>query len=192
MKNHDEELLDQATRAMRTAAPDGGELSDSAEKVAGRLGIAFADDANAIKSCEDMRPLLDAYRAGTLSVGQTLLVEAHLHECGVCYRRFRGVGAVNWSAPKVMPARTKVRPWAMAWAMAASLAVAAAGLFVYQAYWKVPPGVRAEVQSIDGSASLITDSGDRLMNAGAQLHEGDVLRTSGGSHAVLRLADGST
>jgi len=192
MKNHDEELLDQATRAMRTAAPDGGELSDSAEKVAGRLGIAFADDANAIKSCEDMRPLLDAYRAGTLSVGQTLLVEAHLHECGVCYRRFRGVGAVNWSAPKVMPARTKVRPWTMAWAMAASLAVAAAGLFVYQAYWKVPPGVRAEVQSIDGSASLITDSGDRLMNAGAQLHEGDVLRTSGGSHAVLRLADGST
>jgi hypothetical protein len=192
MKNHDEEMLDQATRAMRAVAPDAGELSASAEKVAGRLGIAFAENSEAIESCADMRPLLDAYRAGTLSVGQTLLVEAHLHECGTCYRRFRGVDAVNWSAPKVVPVRTTVRPRTMAWAMAASLAVAAAGLFVYRAYWQIPPGVRAEVQSIDGSASLITDSGDRLMNAGAQLHEGDVLRTSGGSHAVLRLTDGST
>lgn len=192
MKNQNEELLDRATQAMRVAAPDALELSASAEKVAGRLGIAFADNTDAIENCEDMRPLLDAYRAGTLSVGQTLLVEAHLRECGLCYRRFRGVGAVNWSAPKVMPVRSKVSSRTMAWAMAASLAVAAAGLFMYQAYWQVPPGVRAEVQSIDGSASLITDSGDRLMNAGAQLHEGDVLRTSGGSHAVLRLADGST
>ena len=48
------------------------------------------------------------------------------------------------------------------------------------------------MQSIDGSASLITDSGDRLLAAGAELKEGDELRTSGGSHAVLRLADGST
>ncbi|HEY1578825.1 MAG TPA: FecR domain-containing protein [Terracidiphilus sp.] len=193
MKHEDEVLLDRATQAMCTAAPDAGELSASAEKVAGRLGIAFAENADAIQSCEDMRPLLDAYRTGTLSVGRNLLVEAHLRECSVCYRRFHsGSAALNWSAPRVMPARAKVRPMAMAWAMAASLAVAALGLFAYQAYWKVPAGVRAEVQSIDGSASLITDGGDRLLAAGAQLHEGDLLRTSGGSHAVLRLADGST
>ena len=66
MKNHDEILLDEATQAMRTAAPDAGELSTSAEKVAGRLGIAFAENNDAIESCEDMRPLLDGYRAGTL------------------------------------------------------------------------------------------------------------------------------
>lgn len=192
MKHEDEVLLNRATEAMRTSAPDAGELSASAEKVAGRLGIVFADNMEAIQNCEDMRPLLDAYRTGTLSVGRNLLVEAHLRECSVCYRRFHsGSSALNWSAPRVMPARAKVRPMAMAWAMAASLAVAAAGLFVYQAYWKVPAGVRAEVQSIDGSASLITDSGDRILAAGAQLHEGDLLRTSGGSHAVLRLADGS-
>jgi hypothetical protein len=193
MKNQDEILLDQATLAMRSAAPDASELSAAAEKVAGRLGIAFAENADAIESCEDMRPLLDAYRVGTLPLTRALLVEAHLRECAVCFRRLRsGSGAVNWSAPKAMPVRTKVRPLAVAWAMAASLAMAAGGLFVYQAYWQVPPGVRAEVQSIDGSASLITDSGDRLLSPGAQLHEGDVLRTSGASHAVVRLADGST
>jgi hypothetical protein len=193
MTNHDEILLNEATRAMRTDVPDAGELSASAEKVAGRLGIAFAENTDAIENCEDMRPLLDAYRAGTLPLTRSLLVEAHVRECAVCFRRVRsGSGAVNWSAPKVMPARAKVRPLAVAWAMAASLAVAAAGLFVYQAYWQIPQGVRAEVQSIDGSASLITDSGDRLLAPGAQLHEGDVLRTGGGSHAVVRLADGST
>jgi ferric-dicitrate binding protein FerR (iron transport regulator) len=193
MKNHDEILLDEATQAMRAAGPDANELSASAEKVAGRLGIAFAENTDAIENCEDMRPLLDAYRAGTLPLTRALLVEAHLRECAVCFRRLRsGSGAVNWSAPKVMPVRPKVRPLAVAWGMAASLAVAAAGLFAYQAYWQVPQGVRAEVQSIDGSASLITDSGDRLLAPGAQLHEGDVLRTGGGSHAVVRLADGST
>lgn len=193
MKNQDEVLLDQATQAMRRATPDASDLSASAEKVAARLGIAYAENTDAIESCEDMRPLLDAYRSGTLPLTRSLLVEAHLRECTVCYRRLRsGSGAVNWSAPKVMPIRPKVRPLAVAWAMAASLAIAASGLFVYQAYWQVPPGVRAEVQSIDGSASLITDKGDRLLAPGAQLHEGDVLRTSGGSHAVVRLADGST
>ena len=146
-----------------------------------------------VESCENVRPLLIAYHAGTLPENRALLVKAHLRECGVCLRRFHsGSGAVDWSAPKVMPARKPVRPWAMGWAMAASLALAATGLFVYRAYWQVPPGVRAEVQSIDGSASLITASGDRLLAAGAELKEGDELRTSGGSHAVLRLADGST
>ncbi len=191
MKNQDE-VLDKAIKSMRETEPEAGQISAAAEKVAGRLGVAFADDA-AIESCEDIRPLLNEYRAGKLPENRALLVKAHLRECGVCLRRFHGgSGTVDWSTPKVMPARTAVRPWAMTWAMAASLALAATGLFVYKAYWQIPPGVRAEVQSIDGSASLITDSGDRPLAAGAELKEGDQLRTSGGSHAVLRLADGST
>ncbi len=192
MKNHDEVLLDSATQAMRDAQPEAGQISAAAEKVAGKLGIAFAESAS-IESCEDVRSLFSAYRAGTLPENRALLVKAHLRECGVCLRRFHsGSGAVDWSTPKAMPARARVQPWTMGWAMAASLAVAATGLFVYRTYWQIPPGVRAEVQSIDGSASLITDNGDRLLAAGAELKEGDELRTSGGSHAVLRLADGST
>jgi hypothetical protein len=191
MKNQDEVLLDKATEAMRNSAPESGQIAASADRVAGRLGIAFAADG-AIETCESMRPLLREYRQGTLPVSRALLVEAHLRECDVCLRRSRGGSAsVDWSAPKVMPARTRVQPLHWAWALAASLAIAATGLFLYKAYWEVPPGVRAEVQSIDGSASLITDSGDRLLAAGAQLREGDQLRTSGASHATLRLADGS-
>ena len=192
MKNHDEVLLDSATEAMREAQPGAGQISAAAEKVAGKLGIAFQESA-AIESCEDVRTLFSGYRAGTLAENRALLVKAHLRECGVCLRQFHsGAGAVNWAMPKAMPARSRVQPWKMGWAMAASLAVAATGLFAYKTYWQVPPGVRAEVQSIDGSASLITDNGGRLLAAGAELKEGDELRTGGGSHAVLRLADGST
>jgi len=192
MKNREDVILEQATQAMRNERVEPEQVSTAAEKVAQRLGISFREGA-AVESCDDLRPLLAAYKAGKLPESRALLVEAHLRECGVCLRRFHsGSEAVNWSAPKVMAAKTNFRPWPMAWAMAASLAIAATGLYLYKTYWEVPAGVRAEVESIDGSASLITVSGDRLLSAGAQLHEGDELRTSGGSRAVLHLADGST
>lgn len=190
--NREDVLLGQATKAMRESTPEAEEVASGAERVAAELGIAFSK-STAMQSCDDMRPLLAPYRAGTLPQSRALLVEAHLHECGVCLRRYRsGSEAVDWSAPKIMPAKRAARPWPMAWAMAASLAIAATGLFLYRTYWQVPAGVRAEVESIHGSASLITDTGDRLLAPGAQLHEGDELRTYGGSHAVLRLSDGST
>jgi hypothetical protein len=191
MKSQDQLRLDMAIQSMRESEPNTGHLSASAEKVADKLGIAFTEDASP-GTCEEMKPLLAAYRAKTLPESKALLVEAHIGECGACLRRARsGSDAVDWSAPKVMTAETRLRPRTIAWAMAATLAIAATGLLVYRAYWLVPPGVRAEVESIDGSASLITGSGARLLAPGAQLHEGEQLRTSGGSHAVLRLADGS-
>ena len=147
-----------------------------------------------IRSCDDVRQLLDAYRHGKLSEARSLLVKAHLSDCGACLRYFRQgerAAVVDWSAPK---ARNKTvamrRP--LGWALAFSMAILACVLFVYQAYWQVPPGVRAEVQSIDGSAWLISDAGDRKLTPGAGLKEGDRLRTSAGSRAVLRLSDGST
>ena len=194
MKSQDDLRLDMATQSMRESEPDPGMLSASAGKLADKLGIALTEDAD-LGYCEDMQFLMAAYRAKTLPESKALLVEAHLHECGACLRKFRGGSAqVDWSKPrmpKVMTAGTQVRPRTIAWAISALLAIAATGLFVYKAYWQIPPGVRAEVESIDGSASLITDSGDRLLVPGAQLQEGEQLRTSVGSHAVLRLADGS-
>jgi hypothetical protein len=98
---------------------------------------------------------------------------------------------VDWSAPAI--ARPVVwHPRQFGWAMAATFALVVCTLFVYKAYWQVPPGVRAEVQSIDGSAWLISHAGDRKLAPGDKLAEGEQLRTSGGAHAVLRLSDGST
>jgi hypothetical protein len=98
---------------------------------------------------------------------------------------------LDWSTPKAAPVSVW-RPRAYGWALAPVCALLVAAFFVYKAYWQIPPGVRAEVQSIDGSAYRISDTGDHQLAPGDKLAEGDHLRTSGGAHTVLRLSDGST
>lgn len=200
MKRTDE-VLNQAIEAVRADVPDSTDIAASAARISSRLGIAMASAAavEQIRSCEDVRHLLDSYRQGTLPEARALLVKAHLGDCGPCLRVFRAgekAAAVDWSAPslrnKTGRNQTRVVRRPLGWALAFSFAVLACAAFVYRAYWEVPPGVRAEVQSIDGSAWLITDGRDRKLAAGDALNEGDRLRTSGASHAVLRLSDGST
>jgi hypothetical protein len=192
MRRDDEMLLKAAVQAVQADEPDATQIAASAKRVAGRLDIDFVDSA--IESCSEMAHLLPSYRAGSLSSARSLLIEAHLRDCNACRGQFRNASQpaiVNWSAPTA--ARAFVwRPRRFAWALAASFALMVCMLFLYKAYWQVPPGVRAEVQSIDGSAYRISNAGDRPLSPGDKLTEGDHLRTSGGAHAVLRLTDGST
>ena len=196
MKRHNDELLSMAIEAVRASEPAAEAISASAARISDRLGIALVSESavEQIRSCEDVRRLLDGYRKGTLAEARSLLVKAHLSDCGACLRVFRQgekAAAVDWSAPKTRNKTVAVRR-PLGWALAFSCALVATLAFVYQAYWQVPPGVRAEVQSIDGSAWLISSGGDHQLTPGAGLKEGDRLRTSGGSHAILRLSDGST
>ena len=200
MKRHDEMLLRTAVQAIKADEPDTMQVAASARRVAGRLGIsALAEsmdgsEVEAIESCGDVQRLLNSYRAGTLPPTRSLMIEAHLHDCGDCLRRAKsesGTAVLDWSAPKAAPAFVW-RPRAFSWALAPIFALLVGTFFVYRAYWQVPPGVRAEVQSIDGSAYRISGAGDRPLHPGDTLAEGDHLRTSGGAHAVLRLSDGST
>jgi hypothetical protein len=196
MKPHDEMLLRTAVEAIKADQPDAAQVTASARRVANRLGLdAMADSVDnfgTIGNCEDVQKLLKSYRAGTLSSSRSLMIEAHLRDCGECFRRAKsGTAVLDWSAPKA--AHVSVwRPRAFGWALAPACALAICGFFVYRAYWQVPPGVRAEVQSVDGSAYLDTNAGDHALAVGDKLAEGDHLRTSGGAHAVLRLSDGST
>jgi len=196
MRQHDETRLETAIQALRADAPDPVEISGSARRIAGRLGVEGLDDSvtSAIENCDDVQRLLTSYRAGGLSAGRSLLVEAHLRDCGACLRQYRsrtGNARVDWSAPKATRAFVW-RPRVLGWALAPCLALLATSFFVYRAYWQVPPGVRAQVESIDGSAYLISDAGDRRLAPGDSLSEGERLRTNGGAHTVLRLSDGST
>ncbi|MGD0629877.1 MAG: FecR domain-containing protein [Terracidiphilus sp.] len=191
---YDEMLLNAAVEEIKATEPDAIEVSASARRVADRLGMAGVSNVaiDSIHSCGDVQQLLPSYRAGNLTPARSLLIKAHLHECSVCSRRFQsGAAVLDWSAPR--PVRAfNWHPRAFGWSFAGALALLVSSLFVYRAYWQVPPGVRAEVQSIDGSAYRISATGDRPLAPGDQLAEGDHLRTSGGAHAVLRLSDGST
>jgi FecR protein/Protein of unknown function (DUF3352) len=194
MRRHDEMRLRTAVKALQGDTPDAAQLAAAGKRVAGRLGIDAVEDSRVdfIENCDDVQHLLASYRAGTLLSARRLLIEDHLRECGACHRLFRsGTAVLDWSAPAAKNAFV----WpsqAFGLATAACLALLFFSFFAYKAYWQTPPGVRAEVQSIDGSADGISDAGDRQLSAGDQLKAGEQLRTRGGAHAVLRLSDGST
>ena len=210
MRHEDEVLLDKAVEILKSSGPADSAALASARMVADRLGIAAGDAflAGAIESCGDVQGQLAAYRAGTLSEARLLLVEAHVRECGACLRQFKssdGGPAMDWSMPQIGRDRTEKgrtstekpeRPvWkapVLGWALAPVCALLVGSFFVYRAYWQVPPGVRAEVQSADGAVYRIANDGGHALAAGDKLSEGEQLRTSGGGHAVLRLTDGST
>jgi hypothetical protein len=192
----DEMRFRTALHALQSDAPDAEGLANSARRVADRLGIDYAQQSSVevISSCDDVQHLFGSHRAGTLSQARSLLVEAHVRDCSACRRRFNGgagSGVLDWSAPT--PRRLVAwHPQVFGWASALAVVLIVGLIFTYKAYWQVPPGVRAEVQTIDGSAYRISDAGDRRLAPGDSLGEGDTLRTSAKGHAVLRLADGST
>jgi hypothetical protein len=196
MRQREESLLKSAIESLQGDKPGEEMVSASAIRVAGRLGIDGVDDISveAINSCDDVQRMLGAYRTKTLSGSQLLMVEAHLRECLACLHKFHGKSGapvLDWSTPKT--ARTVAwRPKALGWALAASLLLSVGALFVYRAYWQIPQGVQAQVQSIDGEAYRISGSENRQLRPGDGLEEGEHLRTAGGSHAVVGLTDGST
>lgn len=200
MKRDEEILLSKAVQALKADEPDGAQTSASARRVAVRIGLASIADSiddlgvAAIQDCKDVRRLLGPYRAGTISKTHSLMIDAHLRDCGSCFRHAQsesGIATLDWSAPKA--ARVSVwRPQAYGWVLASACVLLVATFFLYRAYWQVPPGVRAEVQSIDGSVYRISNTGDHLVSPGDNLAEGDHLRTGGGAHAILRLSDQST
>ena len=200
MKQHDEILLSNAVQALKADEPDAAQISASAQRVAGRIGLDATADylgdlgVMAIEDCNDVRRLLASYRAGTISKTRSLMIEAHLRDCGSCFRHAQsksGTATLDWSTPKAVR-RSAWRPQAYSWVLAPACALLVATFFIYRAYWQVPPGVRAEVQSMNGSVYRISITGDHALQPGDKLAEGDHLRTGGGAHTVLRLSDGST
>lgn len=196
MRRDSKALLETAIHAVRAGEPGAMQMAASAARVADRLGIDSQESlqVETIQGCDDVQQLRASYCAGALSSTRVLLIQAHLHDCGACRRAYAegaGRSALDWFTPRPASAFAW-SPRALRWAFVPCLAALVVTFFIYRAFWQVPPGVRAEVRSIDGAAYRISDAGDRQLSVGDTLQEGDHLRTSGGAHAVLRLADGSS
>lgn len=192
MNSDSKTLLDRAVHALRDDVPDAAEIAASAQRSAEALGIEnhHAAVAGAIQNCEGVRLLMREYRAGTLPEPKALLVKAHLSDCGSCLRVYRQSARLDWTAPRIATgAGQSSLVWR--WAAAAACVLVVTMLCVYELYWRVPPGVRAEVVSIDGAAYAAAGGVDRQLAPGAKIDDGEQVRTTGNSRAVLRLSDGS-
>ena len=181
--------FEEAIRAVREDQPSESQMSAAAARLVQKLDNAVAnDDVEIIRGCDDVRKLLPAYSAGRLATTRRLVVAAHLRECMNCRKQAEGrVEELRWApAPSLQP-KWRWSPLAIA----AGLALAVCGLLINNAYFAIPAGARATVQSVDGAAFKVVATGDQSLAAGAELLEGDVMRTAAGGHAFVKLYDGS-
>jgi ferric-dicitrate binding protein FerR (iron transport regulator) len=191
------EQLEHALNAMRAEQPEHETMNAAGERVWQRVNqeAAFPSTAQvvSIRGCEDVRALLPQYRTGNLAPARALLVESHLHECVACRReaetgkRERSALA-PWKQELPQVANTGFR-WVAA--AAAIVLFAVATYFVQDKFFSGPQGMRARVESLNGVLTRVGYSGDQSLKVGDEVTEGQKVRTGGGSHAMLRLRDGS-
>jgi ferric-dicitrate binding protein FerR (iron transport regulator) len=82
------------------------------------------------------------------------------------------------------------RPARYGWAAAAVVVLATAWI-ARDRFMAGPAGSRAEIDSISGHASLVSATAERPLNAREHIAQGQTIRTTGNSHAILTLLDGS-
>ena len=184
--------LDTAISALRNQEPNARELAGASERIWSQMQSAGVPaDVEQIHGCADVRALLPAYRAGTLNSARMLLVRDHVHECVAC-RTVAESGAARetaWTPLPALASRWGMRQWAVA--MAVLVVVGLAALLLDSWYFAAPPGMRAKLQSVSGTAYRLTAGAERALAPGDELAEGDMVRTGAGSHAFLQLLDGS-
>ena len=195
-KENPKQILEQAVQELRAEQPEPEVLRAAGQRVWQSLSEEAAAGAvavNSIRGCADVHALLPQYRDGKLVEARRLLVEAHLHECVACRRK---AAIAQAASPALLPwqhelprARGGQYRWVMA--VAAMVLIGVSAYFVQDWIFSGPPGMRARVESFDGGLYRVGFRGDRPLQPGDELVEGDRVRTAGASHAILRLRDGS-
>ena len=191
--------LDEAIRALRDDEAPAGVAEAAANRVWTRVaheaGLAPAA-IDTIRGCADVLALLPAYGSSTLEESRALLVQDHLNECATCRATFqqpvgRRLAVLPWRASTRVAPRQPRSYRREALAAAAMLALAVAGFAVQRSFFGVPPGSRAEVQSVSGMLQRVAADAAPALQPGAEMAEAEVVRTAGGSRAHLKLRDGS-
>lgn len=191
--------LDDAIASVRDDVP----AADAADAAAARawervapVQRVLAPSAEAITGCSDVLALLPSHRRGELSAARALLVEDHLRDCVSCRKAFlqpaRGhLALLPWRASTgyTTSAPRRLRPYAVAASIL--IATVASAWAVREAFFAVPAGSRAAVQSVSGGLQRVAPEAAVRLAPGAEIGEGEPVRTTGASRAVLRLSDGS-
>ncbi|HYP13970.1 MAG TPA: FecR domain-containing protein, partial [Bryobacteraceae bacterium] len=190
-----EAVLDQAIAAVRENDPNPADLEGARSRTWERIAQAARAEAPArvapLGSCEDFQALFPEYRAGTLPSPRRMLVEDHTHECVSC-RKVLHAGDPKDTKVVSMTPRKPVPVWRR-YAIAAGLLITAglAGWTAYDNFGPGPSGSRATVQTARGGVYRIANGALVPLSDGAEIGEGELIRTGPASHAMLRLQDGS-
>ena len=189
------DLLQAAVCAVRDQEIEKAAIDAASARVWDRISAELKLSPNAdfkIRGCADILAILPRYQAGRLSEDHALIIRDHLSECMACQTQHSRVSTIlGWRDPaKTSKVRVNLtRRYAIA---AALLAGAGITSFIYRdSFLPAPEGSRATVQSINGSLYLLAAGNQRPLTVGQQIGEGEWVRTPRGSHAMLKLRDGS-
>jgi len=180
--------FDRLVNSIREDVANDETARAAADRVQERLR---AEGSNEV--CAHFRADFDAYRAGRLAEGRKMLLEDHLHSCVACRREYSGIR----NAPVVPISRFRpVLARRASWAAAAAVLIGAVAIAGYASAPRIdramaPSGARATVASVVGTLVLVSESATVPLAAGAEIAEGQEIRTGKGSRAVVRLRDGS-
>ncbi|MCU1287083.1 MAG: putative FecR [Acidobacteriales bacterium] len=193
-KNNPKTLEDAIQAVRRDEAPEA-EMRAASDRVWSKLsGQAPNNVSTKIEGCADIQALLPMLGTPELSVEREMIVEDHLRDCIAC-RKIQHMELSRIPA-KWAPQTTDVvggNFWDVRRMAVAAMLFFTLGVSVLVAnYFYAPlPGNRATVQAVTGPVYLIASNSEQPLLPGRELNEGDVIRTGYGSHAVVKLFDGS-
>jgi energy-coupling factor transporter ATP-binding protein EcfA2 len=185
-------VLEQALSEIRDEALDPAVVEAAGNRVWARLAEAAGQlSGEPIRGCAGFQALLADYRAGRLPQGRAMLVEDHLHSCVACRHVYEGK-VVTMPAARPAARHGARSSYAVRWAAAAAVILAAAGVTWTVMNRSGAPGERARVEAVSGVLYQVAADGVlRPLAVGQNLPDGVEIRTAKDSDALLRLADGS-
>jgi hypothetical protein len=184
--------LEQALSEIRDEVVDPAVVEAAGNRVWARLTETAGQlSGEPIRGCAGFQALLADYRAGRLPQARAMLVEDHLHACVACRHIYEGrVVTMPAARPAARPAG---RSYAVRWAAAAVVLIAAGAVVWTLMERSGAPGGRARVEAVSGVLYQVAADGTlHPLAPGQNLPEGVEIRTAKDSDALLRLADGSS
>jgi len=192
MKN---EKFDRLLSEIKNEQVEDNVVAQAGERVLKSIaGYPVRDtSSHTLRTCDDFQALIPGYLLKELTPARALLFEDHLHACVACRH---AVDESRDGAPQKvwrLESTRRAKPWA--WRSAAgTAALAAVAVAVFAFGNGLLPGqhpVRAAVASVNGSLYAVSGEKMRAIPAGYEMRNGEEIRTTKGSTAVVRLLDGS-
>ncbi|HYN19675.1 MAG TPA: FecR domain-containing protein [Thermoanaerobaculia bacterium] len=191
-------LIEQAAARVWERLSQGAPVHRLESQPAPDTSAAQAEQHHSLRGCADFQSLIPAYLRGELPAARALLVEDHTRTCIPCRRALRDAREGLAVRPaEIRPAVTSAmfagRRGRVMWqSLAAALVVGVGfGIFILVQELMAGGSRMARVESVEGLLFEVDGPSIRPLNAGDSLDEGQEIRTAKGSHALVRMADGS-
>ncbi len=186
--------FDHLIENMAASGPSPAEEDAAVARGWSRLSDQVSEGVGvSLDGCSDYQVLLPAYLAGELPEARALLVGDHARECLDCRRALSSLRDGSATADVRPLTRTeKPERRALRWIAAAAVAAGIGAVTLLGGLdLSADRALRVQIDEVMGALHLVSESGIQELVGGEIIESRQSLRTTAGSGAFMRLADGS-